>query len=331
MRCAPAGRGTRRAKGTGAAPPASRLLRIACGDGPLRGPALTPETTAAPGGRKSGQAQPAPPTARRVRWPGDRHHQRPSDIDGRKEATAPSTPGPGAELRDRPARELADRRHGHEETTAWPSPPRSTSNRSGIIPTPCQIAEKQAIPRLPTSMLRLAWDRHGSFRRRLISRIPSTPGVTANQGASANISEYPQVIRLERSPRGLEMRLDSKSRTRSGTEGRTVMPGQRSGGCEIRTREALPPTRFPSLHPGVHQGPAPSATCTARLPWCFADGAGRWRMRLELRLGKGTSSAPFPGTSGGMRCPWAGPELSPAGRAALHGAGLASGAGWRGG
>jgi hypothetical protein len=46
----------------GTAPPAPRLLRIACGDG-LR-PALTPETTAAPGARKSGQAQACPRAAR---------------------------------------------------------------------------------------------------------------------------------------------------------------------------------------------------------------------------------------------------------------------------
>ena len=49
-----------RRTGYGAAPPAPRLLRIACGDG-LR-PVLTPETTAAPGARKSGQAQACPAT-----------------------------------------------------------------------------------------------------------------------------------------------------------------------------------------------------------------------------------------------------------------------------
>jgi hypothetical protein len=51
-----------RRAGYGAAPPAPRLLRIAYGDG-LR-PALTPETTAAPGARKSGQAQACPRAAR---------------------------------------------------------------------------------------------------------------------------------------------------------------------------------------------------------------------------------------------------------------------------
>ena len=51
-----------RRTGYGAAPPAPRLLRIACGDG-LR-PVLTPETTAAPGATKSGQAQACPRAAR---------------------------------------------------------------------------------------------------------------------------------------------------------------------------------------------------------------------------------------------------------------------------
>ena len=57
-----------RRAGYGAAPPAPRLLRIACGDG-LR-PALTPETTAAPGARKSGQAQACPPRCARRANPG---------------------------------------------------------------------------------------------------------------------------------------------------------------------------------------------------------------------------------------------------------------------
>ena len=55
-----------RRTGYGAAPPAPRLLCIACGDG-LR-PVLTPETTAAPGARKSGQAQ-ACPALRAARKP----------------------------------------------------------------------------------------------------------------------------------------------------------------------------------------------------------------------------------------------------------------------
>ena len=43
----------------GAAPPASRLLRIGKPTGPA-GPALTPETTAAPDGRPKGQANSPP-------------------------------------------------------------------------------------------------------------------------------------------------------------------------------------------------------------------------------------------------------------------------------
>ena len=56
-----------RRAGYGAAPPAPRLPRIACGAG-LR-PALTPETTAAPGARKSGQAQACPRAARGAQTP----------------------------------------------------------------------------------------------------------------------------------------------------------------------------------------------------------------------------------------------------------------------
>src|SRR5206468_9463683 len=59
--------GGRGARGYGAAPPASRLLRLACRRRPLPGPALTPETTAAPQAGNTGRPWPAPPPARRVR------------------------------------------------------------------------------------------------------------------------------------------------------------------------------------------------------------------------------------------------------------------------
>jgi len=62
-----------RRAGYGAAPPAPRLLRIACGDG-LR-PALTPETTATPGARKSGQAQACPRAARGAQTPAVAGHR----------------------------------------------------------------------------------------------------------------------------------------------------------------------------------------------------------------------------------------------------------------
>src|SRR5437667_232383 len=39
-----------------------------------------------------------------------------------------------------------------------------------------------------------------------------------------------------------------------------VLAGQRGGGCEIRTREGLPPTRFPTMLARVHRRPPPSAT-----------------------------------------------------------------------
>jgi hypothetical protein len=41
-----------------------------------------------------------------------------------------------------------------------------------------------------------------------------------------------------------------------------VLAGQRGGGCEIRTREGLPPTRFPTMLASVHRRPPPSANCT---------------------------------------------------------------------
>ena len=40
----------------------------------------------------------------------------------------------------------------------------------------------------------------------------------------------------------------------------TIAPGQTSGGCEIRTREGLHPTRFPTMLTGVHQWPPLSVT-----------------------------------------------------------------------
>jgi hypothetical protein len=40
-----------------------------------------------------------------------------------------------------------------------------------------------------------------------------------------------------------------------------VVAGQRGGGCEIRTREGLPPTRFPTMLARVHRRPPPSANC----------------------------------------------------------------------
>ena len=60
------GRGTRRARVRGR-PSGLKAAAHRCSDGPLPGPALTPETSAAPQAGKAGRPQPAPPAARRVR------------------------------------------------------------------------------------------------------------------------------------------------------------------------------------------------------------------------------------------------------------------------
>ena len=57
--------GGRAAQGYGAVPPASRLLRIANATALRAGP--DPGDLYGPSGRKYGQAQPAPPAARRAR------------------------------------------------------------------------------------------------------------------------------------------------------------------------------------------------------------------------------------------------------------------------
>ena len=56
------------------------------------------------------------------------------------------------------------------------------------------------------------------------------------------------------------------------------------GGCEIRTREGLPPTRFPSVRPSVHRRPCPSVTWDDRDRWALADAREFQRMRLRMRL-----------------------------------------------
>jgi hypothetical protein len=48
--------------------------------------------------------------------------------------------------------------------------------------------------------------------------------------------------------------------------------GQASGGCEIRTREGLHPTRFPTMRTSVHRGPPPSVTS----PNTTGTVAGEW-------------------------------------------------------
>src|ERR1700751_1002817 len=60
---------------------------------------------------------------------------------------------------------------------------------------------------------------------------------------------------------------------------RDVMPDQRGGGCEIRTPEGLPPTRFPSVRPrplGESSAGQPTGPPGRRGAATLADpGAGR--------------------------------------------------------
>ncbi len=61
-----------------------------------------------------------------------------------------------------------------------------------------------------------------------------------------------------------------------------VAAGQRGGGCEIRTREGLHPTRFPTMLTSVHQGSPPSVTWADRDGWVSADTREPRRMRPHL-------------------------------------------------
>jgi hypothetical protein len=56
------------------------------------------------------------------------------------------------------------------------------------------------------------------------------------------------------------------------------------GGCEIRTREGLPPTRFPSVRPGVRDRPGPFVTSHDRNRRGSAAVGELRRMRLRMRL-----------------------------------------------
>ena len=98
--------------GYGAAPPASRLLAHRLRRRPC-GPALTPGDPCGPW-RQEKRAGPSLPQTQRAARPATGGHHATDDphrIDERRTATALSTPGPGAELRDRHPRELADRPH----------------------------------------------------------------------------------------------------------------------------------------------------------------------------------------------------------------------------
>jgi hypothetical protein len=58
-----------------------------------------------------------------------------------------------------------------------------------------------------------------------------------------------------------EMRYALGTRRRRRTRPKRIVAGQKRGGCEIRTREGLPPTRFPTMLTFVHDRPPPSASC----------------------------------------------------------------------
>jgi hypothetical protein len=61
-----------------------------------------------------------------------------------------------------------------------------------------------------------------------------------------------------------------------------ISPGHNGGGCEIRTREGLPPTRFPTMLASVHRGPGPSGTWADCDGWVSADARESGRMRPHL-------------------------------------------------
>jgi hypothetical protein len=63
-----------------------------------------------------------------------------------------------------------------------------------------------------------------------------------------------------------------------------VAAGQDGGGCEIRTREGLHPTRFPSVRLSVHDRPGTSVTWNGRNCRVTADACELRRMRLQMRL-----------------------------------------------
>src|SRR5215469_10513027 len=59
----------------------------------------------------------------------------------------------------------------------------------------------------------------------------------------------------------------------SHVKNRGVLPGQRGGGCEIRTREGLHPTRFPSVRPRP-LGESSAGQLTGQAPGHAPAGSG---------------------------------------------------------
>jgi hypothetical protein len=109
-----------------------------------------------------------------------------------------------------------------------------------------------------------------------------------NQQVRAGVPRSP-VNRCERGDRLRQGLIVAKTETNLDVEtvlaapGQCVLAGQRGGGCEIRAREGLPPTRFPSVRPSVHGSPCPSVTWDDRNRWVSADARELRRMRLRMR------------------------------------------------
>jgi hypothetical protein len=93
-----------------------------------------------------------------------------------------------------------------------------------------------------------------------------------------------------------------------------LVPGQRGGGCEVRTREGLPPTRFPTMLASVHRRPPPSVSWADRDGWVWADTREPRRMRPHLRpagpAGRCRQRGPHPaaGTVPALACSSGGPR-----------------------
>src|SRR5215472_13951935 len=65
----------------------------------------------------------------------------------------------------------------------------------------------------------------------------------------ADMAKYPQVSGLETLAAWPRNETRHQELPSARAEDRNIMPGHKSGGRGIRTREGLPPTRFPSVRP----------------------------------------------------------------------------------
>src|SRR5215470_6118543 len=106
--------------------------------------------------------------------------------------------------------------------------------------------------------------------------------VTRRNGCADPMGAPPRGRRRSVSWPGAETNLDVETVLAAFILG--VLADQRGGGCEIRTREGLPPTRFPSMRLCVRDGPGPSVTWDDRGRWASVDAREFRRMRLRMRL-----------------------------------------------